>query len=1229
MKTKKILASILAVCMALSAMGTVVFADAAESDDWDGTVDTSWYNTTDTEFVLTTAEQFAGFAAIANGTAEGIAADTFAHKTIKLGTDIDLDNRLWAPIGGRTSPTLSGQIECTFDGQDHTISNLKVQKGPDYEAVNMNIGLFGITRTGSFVAKNFTLENVDIYGSASVAAVLGRSVNCKAVIDNVDVIGNIKIEASQQNVGAICAQTYVPVITDCNVIGNNGSYIKAGEVQVGGILGWSGESSNSVFVQNCSVENVTISALAYVSSIAAIVQYGASIKNNTATNVRLEVLEGYENNEYYYGTIIGSTGAGYINASGQSTLPVYISGNTTENVVVTLNGQTVDKPVKYGAHYAGTTYVSASIGDAYYENLQVAFDALEDSSSMTIYEGTYVGDFAFDKDNVTVTSEGNVVIKGKLSLGQVGTKNFAAYGFEVNNITLAPESGVAVSIYGNGTFNGCEFISNENAIKFSYAFGDKGVIFNECMFDSKDVAIHFDEVKSSSFEVNGGTIKGSVQLGSGTCAAEFTGVVFEPATDSEEPPIIDFWGNAVLEDCVFTPSVKITSKLAGKQVLVNDCSVSDGSDVFALVNTESPGGIVVDEKTLNLDAKIGDTYCTTLQEAIDAANEMTEPAEIDLLDNNVTINKAYVLNNDITFKNGTLTFDDYNGLDADVYDPVGEHYAVMTIGSNVTFDNVILSGNNVTANEGIFVLETNGVMSLTNGSELNVIAPTATAVVYSDGTGKLVVNDSKINIDGDGNAVGGMLSLEIDADDAEITVKDIADNAMENVNGAVDNSTITIDGAEYGIKSTGDCDVLAVTGSKITVTNATNEHDNAGIYLADRAMFADSNSIIDSIIYIEDGTVYNTLNFETNGGSTIGTVEKSQGSLVDLSEYKPEKAGYTFAGWYSDEALIESVSSVTLDASKIVYAKWVEKVTHSGGSGVTNHTITFETNGGTAIAKISKAKNATVDLSSYVPKKEGYSFEGWYTDKEMTNKVTSVKLTKNTTVYAKWVEIENEPGTDEPGTDEPGTDDPGTDEPGTDEPGTTEGEKLFADVETSDWFYENVKYAVENKLMNGVGEDKFAPNDTLTRAMLVTVLYRLESEPAVGDDAHNMPPFDDVDIDAYYANAVIWAKQNGIVNGVSETEFLPSANITREQIATILHRYAQYKGYDVSVGENTNILSYTDAESISEYAISSMQYVVGSGLIKGKSATTLNPLDNVTRAELAAILQRFIEANSN
>ena len=463
----KILCFVLALATVFAVIGISTFAenDSTSTDTqaaWDGvTIDTSWYNTTDTEFVITTAPQFAGFAAIANGTADGIAADYFGGKTIKLGADIDLGNQLWAPIGGRTSSSLSGQIECVFDGQGHTISNLKVEKGADYVNYNMNIGLFGITRTGKFVAKNFTIENVDIYGSASVAAVLGRTVSCGAKIENVTVKGDIKIEASNQNVGAICAQGYTPVIIDCHVIGNDGSYIKADGKQVGGILGWSGESSNKTTVTNCSVDNVTISGTAYVGSIAAIAQYGATVTNNTAKDVTLNVVEGFENNNYYYGTVIGSANAGYIDSKGNNTAPIYISDNKVENVVVTLNGEAVESPVKYGAAYDATSYVSVRIGDAHYQNIKVALDAAGNNAELVLVDNvqlnapitvsagnTLVIDLAGKVMSYTssvvgedmITNYGTLTIKDSVGGGKITYSNtdIAGSNVTVSTITNAP-----------------------------------------------------------------------------------------------------------------------------------------------------------------------------------------------------------------------------------------------------------------------------------------------------------------------------------------------------------------------------------------------------------------------------------------------------------------------------------------------------------------------------------------------------------------------------------------------------------------------------------------------------------------------------------------------------------------------------------------------------------------------------------------------------------------------
>lgn len=181
----------------------------------------------------------------------------------------------------------------------------------------------------------------------------------------------------------------------------------------------------------------------------------------------------------------------------------------------------------------------------------------------------------------------------------------------------------------------------------------------------------------------------------------------------------------------------------------------------------------------------------------------------------------------------------------------------------------------------------------------------------------------------------------------------------------------------------------------------------------------------------------------------------------------------------------------------------------------------------------------------------------------------------------------------------------------------------FDDLDITAWYHLDTDYVIENGIFKGVTENTFAPDDKLTRAMLVTVLYRLEGEPKVS----GITSFADLEKGQYYLDAVCWAQLNVIINGITDTEFAPNSNITREQIATIMYRYAQYKGIDVSVGENTNILSYDDFDSISEYATASMQWTVGSGLMKGKTQSTLAPKDFATRAEIAAILHRFIETS--
>ena len=260
----------------------------------------------------------------------------------------------------------------------------------------------------------------------------------------------------------------------------------------------------------------------------------------------------------------------------------------------------------------------------------------------------------------------------------------------------------------------------------------------------------------------------------------------------------------------------------------------------------------------------------------------------------------------------------------------------------------------------------------------------------------------------------------------------------------------------------------------------------------------------------------------------------------------------------------------------------------SGGSASTTYTLTFETNGGSAISKVTKNKGTTIDLAQYAPTKSGATFEGWYADKGLTKKITSVKLDANTTVYAKWTEA---PVSGLP----------------------------FGDVKTADWFYNDVKYVYEKGMMAGTAADVFAPNATTTRAMIVTILYRLEGSPAVtGTNA-----FADVPASQWYTDAVNWAAANQIVKGTSATTFAPNDSITREQMAAILYRYAQYKGYDVT--KKADLSGYSDNGQVSAYAKDALAWANAAKLINGVTNTTLAPQGNATRAQVSAILHRFCD----
>ena len=251
-----------------------------------------------------------------------------------------------------------------------------------------------------------------------------------------------------------------------------------------------------------------------------------------------------------------------------------------------------------------------------------------------------------------------------------------------------------------------------------------------------------------------------------------------------------------------------------------------------------------------------------------------------------------------------------------------------------------------------------------------------------------------------------------------------------------------------------------------------------------------------------------------------------------------------------------------------------------------NCSVVFETDGGSAVeTRIVKQGQALSRPAE--PTRHGYRFDGWYRDidRKQAWNFAADTVDKNLHLYAKWVKEANV--------------------------------SSFVDVSVSDWFVGDVEYVFANGLMDGVGGGAFAPYQNTSRAMIVTVLWRMEGKP-VNDSVLS---FTDVPSGQWYTEAIRWAADKGIVTGYSAQVFGPNDSITREQLAAILYRYAGYKGHDVS--SRADLHGFTDLNKVSAWARDALSWANGKGLINGMPDGTLDPLGKANRCQTAAILHRF------
>ena len=417
--------------------------------------------------------------------------------------------------------------------------------------------------------------------------------------------------------------------------------------------------------------------------------------------------------------------------------------------------------------------------------------------------------------------------------------------------------------------------------------------------------------------------------------------------------------------------------------------------------------------------------------------------------------------------------------------------------------------------------------------------------------------------------------------------------------------TVTVTSGDNGTASASHAKAVVGTEIRLTATPNTGYHlkewqvISGGVTIENNKFTMPSANVEVKAIFEKDAPPAPTEFTITVTSGDNGTASASHAKAVVGTEITltatPNK-GYHFKEWQviSGGVTIKD-DKFTMPSANVEVKAIFEKDTGGGGGGynppVTYYTLRFETGGGSDIPSVQGTYNTYIDLTKYVPTWRGHTFIGWYSERSLMNKVSGVYLTKDMTVYAGW-RVDENPGT---------------------------GANPFTDVSEKDWFYGDVMFVYENGLMLGTSKTLFSPHGTATRGMMATILWRMEGSPA----PKGKNSFTDVEAGKWYADAITWTAENGIFAGYGKDKFGPDDPITREQLAAIFYRYADYKGYDLTVKGNLD--KFKDADKITDYAKTAMQWAVGSGLVKGKSGNLLDPQGTATRAEIAAMLHRFIE----
>ncbi len=615
----------------------------------------------------------------------------------------------------------------------------------------------------------------------------------------------------------------------------------------------------------------------------------------------------------------------------------------------------------------------------------------------------------------------------------------------------------------------------------------------------------------------------------------------------------------------------IESKVGGYDEINNIIFIDSSID-------ETP---IPDSDIGNAVAMIGATTYNTFDAAIDAAIAAAKSSQTIRLMKNVEVNHAVTIPAGVTLDGGKNTT---IKLTAEL----AKGAFITAGGDNVTIQNITIDTNE-NAKHGVqFYCVKDGEMD-----KVTVNGGYYTSVIVNGA--EATIKNSTLNLD-DGKDYA---NIEFAVGDGVTTVPKVT---IENVTTTTDKPVVYMDNTTF----------TRIQGLK-GMSEITREELNA-------------NNVTGAFLYYNDGNAdpadtLPVITFNPTEGSIADSAKKQKINISGHLDSLPtaSRSGYRLDGWYTETEGGEKITTDTLfTENTTVYAQWSKK--SSSSSRYDGYiTIINPKNGEVSVSDDWAYEDDKITLT--ITPDDGYEVDKIEIVDDEGDKIDAKKVEDKDDKYTfrmancdvtVTVTFKEEGKTTEDTDKEEDKDDESTE--------TTE--LNFTDVKETDWFFKGVEYVVDKGIMSGVSENEFAPSGKLTRAMLVQMLYNMESRPAC--DAENA--FMDVPVGQWYTDAVIWANDAKIVSGMGEGLFAPNMEITREQMVAMLYNYAKYKGYDVTA--SADLSTFADNASVSTWAQPAMQWAVAEGYISGMGDSQLAPQGTATRAEIASVIMRFMEATA-